>query len=81
MGECGGVRGGGGGDSTVGAVAMERTMTPQELAKVVAEMRHSQMEYFRTRSTSALAEAKRLERKVDHCCEMILDDQGRLFEE
>uniref|UniRef100_A0A6M3IK54 Uncharacterized protein n=2 Tax=viral metagenome TaxID=1070528 RepID=A0A6M3IK54_9ZZZZ len=62
-------------------MTIESPGVSQELAKLVAEMRHKQMEYFRTRSTSALADAKRLERKVDHCCEIILDDQGRLFEE
>ena len=56
-------------------------MTTVELAKLVSEMRHHQKEYFRTREATALQESKRLERKVDHCCDVILSGQGRLFEE
>jgi hypothetical protein len=36
-----------------------------ELARLVAEMRAAQREYFRTRSTDALARSKSLERRVD----------------
>jgi hypothetical protein len=56
-------------------------MTAPELATLVAEMRHAQTNYFRTRSTSALEESKRLERKVDEACQAILDGQKKLFEE
>jgi len=54
-------------------------MTAIELANLVAEMRHAQKEYFRTRSTSALEESKRLERQVDDACQAILDGQKKLF--
>lgn len=56
-------------------------MTAPELANLVAKMRHAQKEYFRTRSTSALEESKRLERKVDDACQAILDGQKKMFEE
>lgn len=58
----------------------EPDMTARELAELVARMRHAQTEYFRTRSDSALKEAKKLEKTVDRCCEIILDDQKHLFE-
>jgi hypothetical protein len=51
-----------------------------ELANLVAEMRHAQKEYFRTRSDSALEESKRLERQVDEACREILDGQKKMFE-
>lgn len=54
-------------------------MTATELAKLVAKMRHAQKEYFRTRSTSALEESKRLERQVDEACQAILDGQKQMF--
>jgi len=54
-------------------------MTVAELANLVAEMRHAQTNYFRTRSNSALEESKRLERKVDEACQAILDGQKKLF--
>ena len=54
-------------------------MTATELAALVAEMRHAQTNYFRTRSTSALEESKRLERRVDEACLAILDGQKKLF--
>ena len=56
-------------------------MTATELAELVAEMRHAQTNYFRTRSPTALEESKRLERKVDEACQAILDGQKKLFEE
>lgn len=40
-------------------------MTNEEFRKLVSEMRHSQKEYFRTRSGDALDKSKRLERQVD----------------
>lgn len=55
-------------------------MTAQELATVVAQMRHAQTEYFRTRSESALIDAKRLETKVDRCCSQILGSQKDMFD-
>lgn len=54
-------------------------MTITELANLVADMRHAQTNYFRIRSTSALEESKRLERKVDEACKAILDGQKQLF--
>jgi len=61
-------------------VIAEKTMTAETLASLVAEMRHAQKEYFRTRSTSALEESKRLEAKVDRCVDRILDEQTTLFD-
>ncbi len=53
----------------------------EELAKLIADMRSAQKEYFRTRSDSALASAKALERRVDEAVKGILDSkQGMLFE-
>ncbi len=42
------------------------------LASLVAEMRHAQVDYFRLRSQSVLQHAKHLERRVDEACEAIL---------
>lgn len=56
-------------------------MDATDLAILVNEMRAAQKEYFRTRSAKALEESKRLERKVDRCCQSVLDGQGRLFKE
>lgn len=50
-----------------------------ELAELVVNMRHAQTEYFRTRSSSALEDSKRKERKVDEACRAILDGQKKLF--
>lgn len=47
-------------------------MTAVELCKLVADMRRSQREYFRLRSTAALEESKRLEKAVDRAIEEIL---------
>ena len=55
-------------------------MTTLELAKVVNDMRIAQREYFRTRSESALKQAKQLEVKVDRCLAHILT-QPALFNE
>lgn len=55
-------------------------MTLTELAELVANMRHAQKEYFRTRSDSALEESKRLEKRVDDACREILDGQRKLFQ-
>ena len=54
-------------------------MTATELAKLVAEMRHAQKEYFRDRSSTALDKSKALERKVDEACQAILDGLKKLF--
>jgi len=54
-------------------------MDTKELACIVQEMRHAQNEYFRTRSNTALKEAKNLEAQVDRCCQEIIIGQQRLF--
>ena len=55
-------------------------MTNEEFATLVNDMRNAQKEYFRTRSDSALKEAKSLEARVDKAVQDILDDrQGKLF--
>jgi len=41
------------------------------LMEAVAEMRHCQIEYFRTKSQTALEEARRWERRVDKLLEEI----------
>jgi len=56
-------------------------MNVTELAKVAGECREAQKRYFYTRSNSALQEAKRLEKKLDHCLAIILDGQLELFPE
>ena len=40
-----------------------------KLIEVVSEMRHCQIEYFRTKSQTALEASKRAERKVDKLLE------------
>ena len=56
-------------------------MTMAELAKLVADMRHVQNQYFRTRSHDDLEESKLLERRVDEACRNVLDGQKKLFGE
>ena len=56
-------------------------MNAIELARVAVECRHAQKEYFRTRSNAALQESKRLAKKLDHCCQIVLDGQKSLFPE
>jgi hypothetical protein len=64
----------------VAAVKRAPTLKTLDFARLVSEMRHGQKEYFRTRSTSALEDSKRLEKKVDEACKAILDGQGTLFQ-
>lgn len=40
-------------------------MSPESFFRLVERMRSRQREYFRTRSSSALAESRRLERDID----------------
>jgi hypothetical protein len=54
-------------------------MDHEQFAKLVAEMRQAQTEYFRTRSTTALEQSKRLERQVDKALQELADKQGKLF--
>ena len=54
-------------------------ITREELARLALEMRRAQKEYFRTRSTGALEESKRLERQLDHAVDEILQ-QPTLFD-
>jgi len=42
-----------------------RLVELDELRAAVADMRHAQREYFRTRSTTAMAAARRAEARVD----------------
>ena len=48
-----------------------------QLRDAVAEMRHAQREYFRTRSANALERAKRAEARVDQM--LAPQPQQRLF--
>ncbi len=54
-------------------------MEVKDLAKIVGEMRHAQVEYFRTKSPSALQQAKALEAKVDRVLLSLADRQETLF--
>ena len=56
-------------------------MTAKDLARIVSEMREAQRQRHYTRSQTAIKAAERLEAKVDHCCQIILDGQGELFED
>lgn len=40
-------------------------MTPKEFFDKVSRMRKAQKEYFRTRSSRALSDSKRLEKEID----------------
>jgi len=53
----------------------------RQLAELVADMRHSQCEYFRSRSRSTLNHAKLLEDRVDKALRdaIVGDKQGKLF--
>ena len=53
-------------------------MTAVELAKLVADMRNAQKEYFRIRSGPALEKSKQLEKRVDAAVKELLD-QPQLF--
>lgn len=55
-----------------------------EFIDLVAEMRHAQKEYFRSKSKPALAKSKRLEKRVDRrLLELkgVVSRQAGLFEE
>jgi hypothetical protein len=54
-------------------------MNLSEFAKLVADMRSMQKEYFRTGSRTVLENSKRLERQVDQALKELADDQPRLF--
>jgi hypothetical protein len=54
-------------------------MTAIELANLVADMRRAQKAYFRTKSTGALEESKRLEKRLDQAVEELLR-QPTLFD-
>ena len=49
------------------------------LAHLGSEMRHAQKEYFRTRSSTALARSKTLERRFDKRCLDVIQQQKELF--
>nr|DAE34972.1 MAG TPA: hypothetical protein [Caudoviricetes sp.] len=46
-------------------------MTPHEFFRKVERMRSKQKEYFRTRSSAALTDSKRLEREIDEEIERV----------
>ena len=54
-------------------------MTTEDLARLVNEMRTAQREFFRTRSDSALNDAKAAEAKVDKAVNDVLSKQQKLF--
>lgn len=59
-------------------------MTPKEFFDLVVRMRRTQQEYFKTRSSSALAASKKLERSVDAEIERVnrvMSNQKHLFPE
>jgi hypothetical protein len=56
-------------------------MTIEEFARLVDRCRHAQKEFFRTRSDSALEDAKKLECRVDDAIKNILESrQKKLFD-
>lgn len=56
-------------------------MTESDFRTLVAEMRHAQKEFFRTRSDSTMEQAKNAEKKVDKALSEGVQDQKqkRLF--
>lgn len=61
---------------------MTNTTTTTDLSAflaLVAELRHAQREYFRTRSSAALEASKRLEKQVDAALARLADRQPKLF--
>ena len=54
-------------------------MDVKALARLVAEMRRAQKEFFDSGNRAALSEAKRLEVVVDREIAALLDAQQRLF--
>lgn len=56
-------------------------LTAKELARLVYNMRRSQQDYFKTRSSDSLDESKRLEAEVDKQVKEILWGQKGLFDE
>jgi hypothetical protein len=55
-------------------------MTDQDFRTLVAEMRHAQTEYFRTRSGDALSKSKSLERRVDQALKEFSSTQKEMFQ-
>lgn len=56
-------------------------MTFNDFTKLVADMRHAQREYFRTRSPTALEASKRLEKAVDTALRDHDQGQRQMFPE
>jgi hypothetical protein len=52
-------------------------MTVVELARLVADCREAQREYFRDRTPNALGRSKKLERDVDEAVRTVLNGHGR----
>ena len=59
---------------------MSRENRWRDFLDAVSEMRHSQREYFRTRSTTALERSRKAERQVDEMCAALRCGQRELFE-
>lgn len=56
-------------------------MTFPEFQALIADLRHNQKEYFRTRSPMALENSKRLEKLVDETLLRLKDGQRKLFDQ
>jgi hypothetical protein len=54
-------------------------MTFEDFRNLVADLRHAQKEYFRTRSDAALERSKSLERRVDEALKALADGQKKMF--
>jgi hypothetical protein len=54
-------------------------MTTVELARRVQAMRHAQKLYFRTRTSEALDESRRLERELDKLADEIISDKPAML--
>jgi hypothetical protein len=54
-------------------------MTFQQFQSLVADLRHAQKEYFRTRSDAALDKAKSLEKRVDAALKELASTQKEMF--
>lgn len=54
-------------------------MTDQQFRDLVAELRHTQKEYFRTRSATVLEKSKALEKRVDQALQEFSSTQKEMF--
>lgn len=53
----------------------------RDFLDAVSEMRHSQREFFRTRSPAALERSRKAERQVDEMCAALRCGQRTLFDD